>query len=70
MPLAGQINSLAITGAVFHKDGCVILTMTVVITLMNKDAPQVGTSGHKEKKYFFLVLCSFSVAFGNFSQLL
>lgn len=43
MLLVGQISSLAITNAVFHKDGCVILMMTAVMALMNRDAPQVGT---------------------------
>ena len=56
---ADQINSLALTNAVFHYDGSVILMMTVVMALMNKAAPQVGTSDNKN--YFFVVLFGFFV---------
>ena len=73
MLLVGQINSLALTDAVFHKDGCVILTMTVVMAPTSKDAPQVGTSCGQ---FFFLVLGSFlyciwllfSVALGEYAE--
>lgn len=41
--LVGQINLPVLTGAVYHNDGFVILTMTVVMALTSKDAPQVGT---------------------------
>lgn len=61
MLLVDQINSLALTGAVFHNDGCVILTMTAVMALTSKDAPQVGTPGVMQ------LLC---IAFGNYFQLL
>ena len=43
IPLVGQINLHVLTNAVFHKDGFVILMMTAVTALMNKDALQVRT---------------------------
>lgn len=72
MLLVDQINSLALTGAVFHNDGCVILTMTAVMALTSKDAPQVGTPGDKNTsgKFFSGVTQLLCIAFGNYFQLL